>query len=194
MELDKPFSNAWIKNRYVYRTFIVRRRLYTTASNRRLISFLSQVPGQQARQKSVRRKLSPIASEFKDKIVCMYEIHSTPCDVKSLTKNNRVDDSIVRGTTSREIVCNPISTCVRYTMYQRAKSQLIFPFQVQMARECQAKKIIIVSCCPEITHPHVVSGLGSGFLVEHLLTHFVSQYGIDLADPIRKYKHNLPEA
>ncbi|EHK41333.1 hypothetical protein TRIATDRAFT_295257 [Trichoderma atroviride IMI 206040] len=105
MELDKPFSNAWIKNRYVYRTFIV--------------------PGQKARQKSVRRKLSPIASEFKDKIVCM------------------VDDSIVRGTTSREIV--------------------------QMARECQAKKIIIVSCCPEITHPHV--------------------YGIDLADPIQLLAH-----
>ncbi|KAL7903247.1 phosphoribosyltransferase-like protein [Trichoderma sp. SZMC 28014] len=105
MELDKPFSNAWIKNRYVYRTFIV--------------------PGQKARQKSVRRKLSPIASEFKDKVVCM------------------VDDSIVRGTTSREIV--------------------------QMARECQAKKIIIVSCCPEITHPHV--------------------YGIDLADPIQLLAH-----
>jgi amidophosphoribosyltransferase len=58
-ELDKPFSNAFVKNRYVYRTFIL--------------------PGQKIRQKSIRRKLSPIASEFKGKVVAL------------------VDDSIVRG-------------------------------------------------------------------------------------------------
>jgi amidophosphoribosyltransferase len=92
-ELSKPLSNALVKNRYVFRTFIL--------------------PGQKSRQKSVRRKLSPIASEFKDKVVCL------------------VDDSIVRGTTSREIV--------------------------QMVRECDAKEIILVSCSPEITHQHVVS-------------------------------------
>lgn len=68
-ELDKPFSNAFVKNRYVFRTFIL--------------------PGQKAREKSVRRKLSPIASEFKGKVVAL------------------IDDSIVRGTTSREIVCEP---------------------------------------------------------------------------------------
>ncbi|EEY14412.1 amidophosphoribosyltransferase [Verticillium alfalfae VaMs.102] len=84
-----------------------------------------RVPGQKARQKSVRRKLSPIASEFKGKVVCL------------------VDDSIVRGTTSREIV--------------------------QMVKECEAKKIILVSCSPEITHPHV--------------------HGIDLADPSQLLAH-----
>ncbi|CAK7211791.1 amidophosphoribosyltransferase [Sporothrix curviconia] len=104
-ELKKPFSNGFVKNRYVYRTFIL--------------------PGQKARQKSVRRKLSPIASEFKDKVVCL------------------VDDSIVRGTTSKEIV--------------------------QMVKECDAKRIILVSCSPEITHPHV--------------------HGIDLADPAQLLAH-----
>ncbi|TQV96957.1 amidophosphoribosyltransferase [Cordyceps javanica] len=105
-ELEKPLSNAFVKNRYVYRTFIL--------------------PGQKARQKSVRRKLSPIAAEFKDKVVCL------------------VDDSIVRGTTSREIV--------------------------QMVKECDAKRIILVSCSPEITHPHV--------------------HGIDLADPAQLLAHD----
>ncbi|PHH93205.1 hypothetical protein CDD83_10143 [Cordyceps sp. RAO-2017] len=90
-QLDKPFSNAFVRNRYVYRTFIV--------------------PGQTARQKSVRRKLSPIESEFKGKVVCL------------------VDDSIVRGTTSREIV--------------------------QMAREAGAVRVLFASCSPGVTHPHV---------------------------------------
>ncbi|KYK56932.1 amidophosphoribosyltransferase [Drechmeria coniospora] len=104
-ELAKPLSNAFVKNRYIHRTFIL--------------------PGQKARQKSVRRKLSAIAVEFKGKVVCL------------------VDDSIVRGTTSREIV--------------------------QMVKECEAKKIIIVSCSPEITHPHI--------------------HGIDLADPAQLLAH-----
>ncbi|SPN97736.1 probable amidophosphoribosyltransferase [Cephalotrichum gorgonifer] len=90
-ELNKPFSSAFIKNRYIFRTFI-----------------LSE---QKARVKSVRRKLSPIESEFKGKVVCI------------------VDDSIVRGTTSREIV--------------------------QMAKEAGATRVLFVSCSPEVTHPHV---------------------------------------
>ncbi|KAM4055369.1 glutamine amidotransferase domain-containing protein [Hirsutella rhossiliensis] len=89
--LDKPYSNAFVKNRYVYRTFIL--------------------PGQDARKKGVRRKLSPIESEFKGKNVCI------------------VDDSIVRGTTSREIV--------------------------QMAREAGAVRVYVVSCSPAIANPHI---------------------------------------
>jgi amidophosphoribosyltransferase len=90
-ELRKPFSSAFIKNRYIFRTFIL--------------------PSQKARQKGIRRKLSPIATEFKDKVVLL------------------VDDSLVRGNTSREIV--------------------------QMARESGARRVIFVSCSPGITHPHV---------------------------------------
>ena len=69
------------------------------------------MPGQAMRKKSVRQKLNPIASEFKGKTVLL------------------VDDSIVRGTTSREIV--------------------------QMAREAGAVKVFFASAAPPVIYPNV---------------------------------------
>jgi len=69
------------------------------------------MPGQAQREKSVRRKLNPIELEFKDKVVML------------------VDDSIVRGTTSQQIV--------------------------QMAREMGAKKVYFASAAPAVRYPNV---------------------------------------
>lgn len=69
------------------------------------------MPGQTQRKKSVRRKLNAISSEFKGKKVLL------------------VDDSIVRGTTSEQII--------------------------QMAREAGAAKVYFASAAPEIRFPNV---------------------------------------
>ena len=69
------------------------------------------MPGQSERKKSVRQKLNPIELEFKDKNVML------------------VDDSIVRGTTCREIV--------------------------QMARDAGAKNVYFASAAPEVRYPNV---------------------------------------
>lgn len=69
------------------------------------------MPGQATRKKSVRQKLNAIASEFKGKRVLL------------------VDDSIVRGTTSKEIV--------------------------QMARDVGAAKVYLASAAPPVRHPNV---------------------------------------
>lgn len=69
------------------------------------------MPGQKMRKKSVRNKLNPIPAEFKGKKVLL------------------VDDSIVRGTTSGQIV--------------------------DMAHEAGAEKVYFASAAPEIRYPNV---------------------------------------
>ena len=69
------------------------------------------MPGQGVRKKSVRQKLNAIGVEFKDRNVLL------------------VDDSIVRGTTSKEIV--------------------------QMAREAGARKVYLASAAPPVRYPNV---------------------------------------
>ncbi len=69
------------------------------------------MPGQGERAKSVRRKLNPIPLEFRNRAVLL------------------VDDSIVRGTTSQQIV--------------------------QMAREAGARKVYLASAAPPVRHPNV---------------------------------------
>lgn len=69
------------------------------------------MPGQTERKKSVRQKLNPVKLEFQDKNVLL------------------VDDSIVRGTTCREII--------------------------QMARDAGARKVYMASAAPPVQFPNV---------------------------------------
>ncbi|MCK4863803.1 MAG: amidophosphoribosyltransferase, partial [Gammaproteobacteria bacterium] len=89
--LGVKYSEGFIKNRYIARTFIM--------------------PGQKQRKKSVRQKLNPIELEFKGKNVLL------------------VDDSIVRGTTSAQII--------------------------QMARDSGANKVYFASAAPPVRYPNV---------------------------------------
>ncbi|WP_458040277.1 MULTISPECIES: amidophosphoribosyltransferase [Bacteria] len=69
------------------------------------------MPGQAVRRKSVRQKLNAMSSEFKGKNVLL------------------IDDSIVRGTTSQQII--------------------------QMARDAGAKTVTFASAAPPVRYPHV---------------------------------------
>lgn len=89
--LGVKYSEGFIKNRYIARTFIM--------------------PGQKQRKKSVRQKLNAIELEFKGKNVLL------------------VDDSIVRGTTSSQII--------------------------QMARDAGANKVYFASAAPPVRFPNV---------------------------------------
>ena len=89
--LGVKYSEGFIKNRYIGRTFIM--------------------PGQKQRKKSVRQKLNAIELEFRGKNVLL------------------VDDSIVRGTTSKQII--------------------------QMAREAGANKVYFASAAPPVRYPNV---------------------------------------
>ncbi len=85
------YREGFNKNRYIGRTFIM--------------------PGQEQRERSVRRKLNAIELEFRGKNVLL------------------VDDSIVRGTTSAQII--------------------------DLAREAGAKKVYIASAAPPVRFPNV---------------------------------------
>lgn len=89
--LGVEYSEGFVKNRYIGRTFIM--------------------PRQKARRSSVRLKLNAMKEEFNGKTVLL------------------VDDSIVRGTTSGEII--------------------------QMARDAGAKKVYFASAAPEVRYPNV---------------------------------------
>ena len=89
--LGIKYTEGFVKNRYIGRTFIM--------------------PFQEKREKSVRQKLNPINFEFKNKVVLL------------------VDDSIVRGTTSRQII--------------------------EMARTAGAKKVYFASAAPPIRYQNV---------------------------------------
>ncbi len=90
-KLGIKYREGFNKNRYIGRTFIM--------------------PGQEQRERSVRRKLNAIELEFRGKNVLL------------------VDDSIVRGTTSAQIV--------------------------ELAREAGARKVYFASAAPPVRFPNV---------------------------------------
>lgn len=89
--LNVPYSEGFVKNRYIGRTFIM--------------------PAQELRRSSVRMKLNAMKAEFANKNVLL------------------VDDSIVRGTTSKEII--------------------------QMARDAGAQKVYFASAAPPVCYANV---------------------------------------
>jgi amidophosphoribosyltransferase len=91
VDLNVPYREGFVKNRYIGRTFIM--------------------PYQEERKKSVRRKLNILDLEFQGKNVLL------------------VDDSIVRGTTSKKII--------------------------EMAKDSGAKKVYFASAAPAIKYQNL---------------------------------------
>jgi amidophosphoribosyltransferase len=119
------------------------------------------MPGQGERAKSVRRKLNAIGQEFKDKVVLL------------------VDDSIVRGTTSKQII--------------------------QMARDAGARKVYFASAAPPVRYPNVygidmpsahelIAHGRTEAEVEHLLgcDWLIYQSLDDLVDAVRGDRDDIP--
>ena len=91
VDLEAPYREGFVKNRYIGRTFIM--------------------PYQEERKKSVRRKLNILDLEFRGKNILL------------------VDDSIVRGTTSKKII--------------------------EMAKEAGSKKVYFASAAPPIKYQNL---------------------------------------
>jgi len=133
--LGVKYREGFIKNRYIGRTFIM--------------------PGQQEREKSVRRKLNAIDLEFRGKTVLL------------------VDDSIVRGTTSAQII--------------------------ELARDAGAAKVYFASAAPPVRFPNVYGIdmpaaselVASGRTVEEVQTLIGADWLVyqDLEDLIAACKH-----
>ena len=133
------YREGFVKNRYIARTFIM--------------------PNQALREDSVRRKLSPLKIEFRNKNILL------------------VDDSIVRGTTSYEII--------------------------KMVKKMGAKKIYFASAAPEIRYSNIY-GIDMPS-VDELIAHGKSNDDIkealgvdeviyqDLPDMIEALKHQKSE-
>jgi amidophosphoribosyltransferase len=126
--LQLTYREAFIKNRYINRTFIM--------------------PTQSERETSVRRKLNPITQEFHNKNVLL------------------VDDSIVRGTTSKQII--------------------------HLARTAGAAKVYFASAAPPVCYPNVY-GIDMPS-VDELIAHGRSEQEIaELIGADRLFYQNLDD-
>jgi amidophosphoribosyltransferase len=120
-EANLPYVEGLMKNRYVWRTFIM--------------------PGQEKRKSAVKEKLNPIRSVIKDKNVII------------------LDDSIVRGTTTAQII--------------------------NLIRNAGAKSVNVRISCPPVIRPCYM-GIDFPTTSELIAGRYKEQYGEDYIEEIRK--------